>query len=148
MVPASSYSQFPNKTKTFENACVIMLKCAINSKIQNKMPPWLMAKQGLLWHKSNVSVLLALYLIELLNVYILYLIHIYIYIYIYIYIFIYMYMYISVIRIFDAGIWCTCILLMLPHLIRQLAVVFFWCEILRVVFHWKNLFLTPCMQVK
>ena len=31
-----------------------------NSKIQNKMPLCLMAKQGILWHKSNVIVLLAL----------------------------------------------------------------------------------------
>ena len=31
-----------------------------NSKIQNKMHLWLMAKQGILWHRSNVIVLLAL----------------------------------------------------------------------------------------
>ena len=59
MIPASSYSQFPNKTKTFKNTCLIMLKWAINSKIQNKMPPCLMAKQCYFWHRSNVSVLLA-----------------------------------------------------------------------------------------
>ena len=140
MVPASSYSQFPNKTKTFENACVIMLKCAINSKIQNKMPPWLMAKQGLLWHKSNVSVLLALYQIELLNVYILYLIHIHIYIYIYLYICtcIYplsaylMYMYIAHVASSHQTV-SSCLLLVLN---------FKSCLLL------QNFFLTPCMQVK
>ena len=37
------------------------MKWARNSIIQNIMPPCLIAKQGFLWHRSNVSILLALY---------------------------------------------------------------------------------------
>ena len=48
MIPASSCSHFPSKTKTFKNTCLIMMKRAINSKIQNKMPLCLMAKKRLL----------------------------------------------------------------------------------------------------
>ena len=45
---------FQIKTKTFENACLIMMQWAINSKIQNKMPPCLTAKQGFIWQRSNI----------------------------------------------------------------------------------------------
>ena len=61
MIPASFYSQFPNKTKTLENTYLIIMKWAITPEIKNKTPPCLMAKQGFLWHRSNFSILLALY---------------------------------------------------------------------------------------
>ena len=53
-----SYSQFPIDTKPFENTCLIMMRWSINSKIQNKLPPYLLAKEGFLWQSSNISVLL------------------------------------------------------------------------------------------
>ena len=46
--PASSCSLFPYKTKSFENTCLIMMKSETISKIQNKMPHCLMAKEGFL----------------------------------------------------------------------------------------------------
>ena len=56
---------FKIKQKTFEKTCLIMMKRAINSKIENKMRPCLIAEKEFLWQRSNVWVLLAFTLIPL-----------------------------------------------------------------------------------
>ena len=53
-----TFSTISKLNKTLENTCLIMVEMTINCKLWNKMPPWLMAKHGLLWHRLNGSVLL------------------------------------------------------------------------------------------